>query len=121
MSRQQILKSFPLLFRAVGFLADASAESVKLAARFSALVNSTCRALWLKTCMGDLASKLRLWSLPFSGNHPFGPGLQEALECTQDEKKAFSESKKKSGSRKFFHGHKQQGKFSHPKNHWSGP
>lgn len=57
-SRQQILKPFLLLFK-VGYLVDASAESVKLAARCTALVNSARRALWLKTLTGDLASKLQ--------------------------------------------------------------
>lgn len=51
---------FPLLFKAVGFLADASADSVKLAARSSALVSATKSAVWLMTWTGDEASKLKL-------------------------------------------------------------
>lgn len=50
-SRQHLLKSFPLLFKAVGFLSDASAsarKSFKLAARSAVLVNSARRAKLLK-------------------------------------------------------------------------
>ena len=119
-SRQQILKSFPLLMKAVGFLADASSESVKLAARSAALVNAARRSVWLKTWTGDAASKLKLCGLPFSGDHLFGPGLQEALERTQDKKKAFPERKKKDGNRKFFRGFKQNQKDDNrPKKHWA--
>lgn len=105
-SREQILKSFPLLFQAVGFLADSSAESVRMSARTSALVNSARRSLWLKTWSGDSASKLRLCGLPLTGDHLFGPGLQEALERTADKKKAFPE-KKSSDSQKIFSWPKQ--------------
>lgn len=54
------LSQFPLLFKAVGFLADASAESVKLAARSAELLNAARRAVWLMTWTGDAASKLKL-------------------------------------------------------------
>lgn len=94
-SREQILKSFPLLFWTVGFLADSSAEAVTMAARTSALINSARRSLWLKTWSGDSTSKLRLCGLILSVDHLFGPGLQEALGRTADMIKAFPENKKK--------------------------
>ena len=126
-SREEILKSFPLLFSAVGFLADSSAESARMTARTSALVNSARRSVWLKTWSGDAASKLRLCGLPLTGEHLFGPGLQEALERTADRKKAFPEKKKRTG-RKIFRGQNkglpwQQGpkeKDNRPKKHWTG-
>lgn len=79
-------KSFPLLFKVVNFLADASAKSFKLAARSAVLVNAARRAVWLKAWMGDATSKLKLCGLPFSGDHLFETGLQEALERTKDKK-----------------------------------
>lgn len=94
MSRQQLLKLFSLLMKAVGFLVDASAESVKLVAWSAALVNAARKAGGLKAWT-DAESKLKLCGVPFSGNHLFGPGLQEALEHTQERKKAFPEKKKK--------------------------
>lgn len=70
-------------------------------------MNSARRSLWLKTWSGDSASKLRLCGLPLTGDHLFGPGLQEALERTADKKKVFPEKKKSSDSQKIFSWPKQ--------------
>lgn len=48
-SRKELLESFPLMLKAVKYMADASAESVKMSVSSSALVNSARRAIWLKT------------------------------------------------------------------------
>lgn len=47
--RKDLLETLPVLMKAVGYIADASAESVRMSARSSALINSTRRALWVKT------------------------------------------------------------------------
>lgn len=52
--REQLLKSFPMLFKAVGFITDASAESMKLLARAASLSVAVRRALWLKTWPGRI-------------------------------------------------------------------
>ncbi|XP_075189469.1 uncharacterized protein LOC142286388 [Anomaloglossus baeobatrachus] len=46
--KEGLLPSLPLLQKATGFLADASAESVRVAARNGVLSNSARRDLWLK-------------------------------------------------------------------------
>lgn len=63
-------------------MADTSAESVKMAARSSALVNSARRAIWLKTWTGDTASKVKLCGLPFSDDLLFGTDLETVLNRT---------------------------------------
>ena len=101
-SRRELLESFPVLMKAVGYIADASAESVKLSARSSALINSTRRALWVKTWQGDTASKLKLCGLPFEGDLVFGTGLDTVLDRTADRKKALPLKKVDSGPKKKF-------------------
>lgn len=91
--RDQILESLPLLKMATSFLADASAETVKLSARTSVLSNSVRRVLWLKSWSGDLASKNKLCSLPFYGQFIFGPDLDKILERASDKKKGFPEER----------------------------
>lgn len=122
-SREQINKSFPLLFQAIGFLADSSAEAVRMAARTSALANTARRSLWLKTWSGDVTSKSRLCGLPFTGDHLFGPGLTEALERTADKKKGFPEKKFPYAQRNVRGRGKQQKSFETQQNfkkHWTG-
>ena len=87
--KEQILSSFPTIMRGIAYIADASAELVRMAARSSALANSTRRALWLKTWQGDCASKTKLCGIPFTGDLLFGPGLEKVLDRTADKKKAF--------------------------------
>ncbi|XP_077319390.1 uncharacterized protein LOC143941218 isoform X2 [Lithobates pipiens] len=99
--RKDLLESFPLILNAVKYMADASAESVKLAARSSALVNSARRAVWLKTWSGDTASKVKLCGLPFSGDLLFGPDLESVLDRTADKKKAFPVKKKQIAKKNF--------------------
>lgn len=81
------------------------------------------RSLWLKAWSGD-SPQLRLCDLPLTGDHLFGPGLQDALERTADRKKAFPENKKKPTDRKKLCGQsRQQGpreKDKRPKKHWTG-
>ncbi|XP_071980402.1 uncharacterized protein [Engystomops pustulosus] len=89
--REEILDSLPLLKSATAFLADASAESIRFASRDAALSNATRRALWLKQCSGDICSKAKLCSLPFSGEFLFGSELDEILDKAADKKKGFPE------------------------------
>lgn len=52
-SKEMIEESLTVLQKAVSYVADASVEGVRCSARTSALVNSTRRALWLKSWHGD--------------------------------------------------------------------
>ena len=105
--KQEILDSFSTLSTAIAFIADASAESVKMTARSAALSNSARRALWLKTWPGDTASKNKLCGLPFQGDLLFGPGLDSVLDRTADKKKSFP-VKKKQAAKKLFRPQKAQ-------------
>lgn len=92
--RKDLLDTLPVLSKAVGYIADASAESIRMSARSTALINSARRALWVKTWTGDTASKTKLCGLPFEGDLVFGPGLEAILDRTADKKKAFPIKKK---------------------------
>ncbi|KAG8538028.1 hypothetical protein GDO81_023414 [Engystomops pustulosus] len=122
--REALLESIPLLRSATAFLADASAEGIRFAAKEGALTNATRRALWLKQWSGDIRSKSKLCSIPFSGDFVFGPELDAILEKASDRKRGFPESKtipKKSSFRPFrntretYRGKGKQGRWSYPK------
>lgn len=118
-SRKELLESFPLMLKAVKYMADALAESVKMSVSSSALVNSARRAIWLKTWTGDTASKIKLCGLPFSGELLFGPNLESVLDRTADKKKAFPPKKKqplKNNFRAVQQPHKNRDQDQ--KNHW---
>ncbi|XP_077110328.1 uncharacterized protein LOC143766492 [Ranitomeya variabilis] len=66
-SRESILPKFPLIKEAVAFLADASVDSLRLAARSAGLVNTARRALWLKNWKGDAQAKAKLCAIPCQG------------------------------------------------------
>lgn len=119
-SREELVESFSTLVKAVGYVADASAESIRLSARTSALVNCARRALWLKSWSGDVASKLRLCSIPVDGDLLFGPELEATLERTADKKKSFPETRRNQPARRFFRGQKSQEGDPKPKKHWQG-
>ncbi|XP_069615747.1 lamina-associated polypeptide 2, isoforms alpha/zeta-like [Ranitomeya imitator] len=87
--RSEILSSMPMIQDAAAFLSDASADSVRLAARSSALSNAARRALWIKCWPGDLQARSRLCGIPCEGVHLFGPVLDELLEKAGDSKKRF--------------------------------
>ncbi|KAM4036350.1 uncharacterized protein ACNLHF_015271 [Anomaloglossus baeobatrachus] len=71
--RDTILDSLPMLKLATGFMADASAESVRFSARNEALSNSARRAIWLKTLKylrfalerDGILYHFQFWCLPF--------------------------------------------------------
>ncbi|XP_073441685.1 uncharacterized protein [Dendrobates tinctorius] len=86
MSRENILGDMYLLHGAAAFLADTSADSMRLTARAAGLSNAARRALWLKGCPGDLQSKAKLCSLPCDGQFLFGKNLDEILEKAGDKK-----------------------------------
>ncbi|XP_044150559.1 lamina-associated polypeptide 2, isoforms alpha/zeta-like [Bufo gargarizans] len=90
--------SFPLLIKAVDFLSDATAESVRIAAKASGLAVVARRSLWLKSWSDEVSSKLKLCTLPFHGNLLFGEDLESILEKASDSKKTFPRD---SGKRKF--------------------
>lgn len=75
-SHKDLLDTLPVLQKAIEYMAEASAESIKMLARSMALVNSARRALWVKTWPGDTALKTKLCGLPFEGNLVFGPDLE---------------------------------------------
>lgn len=85
-----------MLLKVVRYMADASAESIRMSARSSALINSPRRALWLKTWSGDLASKVKLCGIPFTGDLLFGP----ELDRTADKKAGFPAQKKERSAKK---------------------
>ncbi|XP_069616902.1 lamina-associated polypeptide 2, isoforms alpha/zeta-like [Ranitomeya imitator] len=88
--RSEILSSMSTIQDAAAFLSDASADSVRLAARSSALSNAARRALWIKCWPGDLQARTKLCSIPCEGAHLFGPVLDELLEKAGDSKKTLS-------------------------------
>ena len=98
--KETVLASFTTLLSGIAYLADASAESIRMSARSSALSNSARRALWLKTWQGDNASKVKLCGIPLTGDLLFGPGLEAVLDRTADRKKAFPIKKKFGGQTK---------------------
>lgn len=73
-SKEKILY-FPMLLTGVAYIADASVESVRMSARSSALANSARRALWLKTCQGDSASRVKRCGVPITGDLLFSSRL----------------------------------------------
>lgn len=66
-AREEILKSFAVLFKAVGFIADVSAELVKFSAK-SAALSVAARSLWMKTWPGDTFYKMRLQRVFYWGS-----------------------------------------------------
>lgn len=88
-SHKDLLESLPVLQKTVGYMADASAESVRMTARSLALIKSARRALWVKTWSGNSASKSKLRGLPFEGDLVFGPDLDAVLDRTADKKRVF--------------------------------
>ncbi|XP_044129109.1 lamina-associated polypeptide 2-like [Bufo gargarizans] len=87
--REEILASLPTIKKAADFLADASADSVRLAAKSAALSNSARRALWIKNWSGDTASKTKLCGVPCEGEYLFGPSLDDLLDKAADRKRKF--------------------------------
>lgn len=87
--RETLLSSLPTLKSAANFLAEASADSLKLSAKAAALSNSARRALWIKNWQGDTASKNKLCSIPCDGEFLFGPVLDDLLQKAGDKKKGF--------------------------------
>ncbi|CAJ0966006.1 unnamed protein product [Ranitomeya imitator] len=105
-------------------MADASAESVRFAARSESLSNAARRAIWLKTWSGDIQSKNKLCGIPFSGSKVFGPLLVDILEKASDKKKGFPEEntkkfqpfrKSRLGQRTDYKGKGKSGRWSYPK------
>ncbi|XP_073521185.1 uncharacterized protein [Phyllobates terribilis] len=88
--REKILASLPLMQGAAAFLADASADSVRLAARSANLSIAARRALWLKSWSGDVQSKMKLCSIPCEGEFLFGKALDDILDKATDKKHRFS-------------------------------
>ncbi|XP_077148995.1 lamina-associated polypeptide 2, isoforms alpha/zeta-like [Ranitomeya variabilis] len=122
--RESLVNAIPLLKLATGFLADATAESVRFTARGQSLSNAARRAIWLKSWSGDVHSKNKLCSIPFSGGRVFGPILDDILEKASDEKKGFPEEKKKKfqpfrrpyySQRSDYRGKGKQGRWSYQK------
>ncbi|XP_077125366.1 uncharacterized protein LOC143782126 [Ranitomeya variabilis] len=66
-SREKLRAAIPLIRGAAAFLADASADSLRLAARSAGLVNNARRALWMKSWKGDAQSKSKICAIPCEG------------------------------------------------------
>lgn len=119
--REEFMDSFPILFKVVGYIADASTESVQMSARTSAMAVLARRAFRLKFWSGDATYKSRLCSLPVQGDLLFGPELDSVLERTSDKKKMFLEVKKAHSGQRFFHGHEDRGQAQGTKLQWQAP
>ncbi|XP_073406146.1 uncharacterized protein [Dendrobates tinctorius] len=66
-SREKLRAAIPLIRGAAAFMADASADTLRLAARSAALVNNARRALWIKSWKGDAQSKSKISATPCEG------------------------------------------------------
>ncbi|XP_041420125.1 uncharacterized protein LOC121394150 isoform X2 [Xenopus laevis] len=88
-TKQQLQGEVERLSTAIAFLADASMEVTKLAAKTTANVVVARRALWLRHWTGDTASKLRLLSLKFTGDSLFGPDLKQIISEVTGGKSTF--------------------------------
>lgn len=93
-SCKDLFDTLPVEQKAVGYMADALAESVRTSARSLALVNLAQRALWVKTWSGHSASKVQLCGLPFEGHLMFGHNLDAVLDRMVDKNKTFPGKKK---------------------------
>ncbi|XP_071997340.1 uncharacterized protein [Engystomops pustulosus] len=122
--RELLLNTFPTLKAATAFIADASAEGVRISAKEGALSNSVRRSLWLRQWSGDFRSKSKLCGIPFKGEYVFGPELDTILERAADKKKGFPESRTSLKKPSFrdpkerrpsFRGKGKQGRWSYPK------
>ncbi|CAJ0949801.1 unnamed protein product [Ranitomeya imitator] len=87
--RDKMLNSLSQIREGVAYLADASVDSLKLAARSAGLSNAARRALWLKTWKGDAQAKAKLCTIPCRGEYLFGPVLDDILAKAEDRKKGF--------------------------------
>ncbi|XP_077137263.1 uncharacterized protein LOC143799323 [Ranitomeya variabilis] len=65
--RDKLLDSLSQIREGVAYLADASVDSLKLAARSAGLSNAARRALWLKTWKGDAQARAKLCTIPCRG------------------------------------------------------
>ncbi|XP_069615753.1 lamina-associated polypeptide 2-like [Ranitomeya imitator] len=88
-SRQKLRDALPLIRGAAAFMADASADSLRLAARSAGLVNNARRALWMKSWKGDTHSKAKICGIPCEGEFLFGKALDDILKKAKERKKAF--------------------------------
>ncbi|XP_077105507.1 uncharacterized protein LOC143764147 [Ranitomeya variabilis] len=88
-SRESILPKIPLIKEAIAFLADASVDSLRLAARSAGLLNTARRALWLKNWKGDAQARAKLCAIPCQGEFLFGKTLDELLNKAGERKKGF--------------------------------
>ncbi|XP_077145335.1 uncharacterized protein LOC143807535 [Ranitomeya variabilis] len=105
--RNKVLDSIPMIRGAAAFLADSSADSIKLTSKSAALSNAARRTLWLKSWPGDLQTKHKLCSIPCEGKFLFGETLDDILQKAGDKKKGFpilpqTFNKRPFRSRKFF-------------------
>ncbi|XP_073424401.1 uncharacterized protein [Dendrobates tinctorius] len=76
-SREKLRAAIPLIRGAAAFMADASADTLRLAARSAALVNNARRALWMKSWKGDTQSKAKICATPCEGEPLRGDRLEE--------------------------------------------
>lgn len=120
--RDQILASIPTLKKAADFLADASADTVRLAAKTAGLANATRRTVWLRSWSGDASSKSRLCGVPCEGERLFGKELDDILEKASD-KKGFPVTQKPHQKSRSFRGFRKnwgQSRFPPKKSEASG-
>ncbi|XP_069804450.1 uncharacterized protein [Dendropsophus ebraccatus] len=86
---EELLSKFPIIEGSVSFMAEASADALRLSARSAALSNSARRTLWLRDWKGDVTSRAKLCAVPCEGNLLFGSALEKVLEKASDKKKSF--------------------------------
>ncbi|XP_068089930.1 lamina-associated polypeptide 2-like isoform X1 [Hyperolius riggenbachi] len=109
-SKETILNSFTVMFKAINFIIDAATESIRLTARAAALSNVARRNIWIKTWEGSNISKSKLCTIPFSGDLLFGHQLDEILERSSDKKKGFPKKTQFRPGKRFFRKNRQGNK-----------
>lgn len=96
-AREEIPNSLPVVFKAVGYIVDSSAESVKLATRSGGLAVVARRAICRRPSnRAEIVQSPPFWRLTI------GARLDEVLERTADRKESFPTENQKSVQKRFF-------------------
>ncbi|KAM4695716.1 lamina-associated polypeptide 2, isoforms alpha/zeta-like [Rhinophrynus dorsalis] len=78
--KEDLLRLVARVNLANNYLGDAALNGVNFTARASALSVAARRALWLKACPANMATKNLIVSLPFRGKVLFGPELDKLVD-----------------------------------------
>ncbi|XP_041437223.1 lamina-associated polypeptide 2-like [Xenopus laevis] len=87
--REKLLEMIQDIKMANEYASEASMDSIKLAGKSMGLSVVARRSLWLRHWNADSQSKHNLCSLPFKGNHLFGPELDQIISKASAGKSSF--------------------------------